>query len=275
VLTGTSERVTEANQAFLDLVGYSRQDFLQHGLDWRKITPPEHAAQDAAALDALNKTGVCPLFEKEYIHKRGHRVPVVIGAALLDREPLRWIAFALDLSESKAREEHIRHLLQELTHRAKNLIAVIQAIAHQIIATSTSLKEFDERFSPRLHALAGIQDLLVQESWRGAPVRELVLSQLAHCTDLIHRRILIAGPPVSLTVTACQYIGMALHELCTNALKYGALSTETGTVSIRWSLRPSKRPEHFHMEWLESDGPSVHRRRGTVSAIGWSLGLPN
>lgn len=257
VVTSTLEGVMEANDAFLDLVGYSREDFLRHGLDWRKITPPEHVPKRIAIIEQLKDTGTCAAFEQEYIRKDGRRVPVMIGATLLDREPLRWIAFALDLSGRKGREEHIRHLLQELEHRTKNLISVIQAIAHQIVRTSSSLEDFDSRFSARLQALAGIQNLLVLDSWRGAPVRELVLSQLAHCAHLVGRRILLEGPSVSLTAMACQYIGMALHELCTNALKYGSLSGEAGTVTIRWSCQPTERPETFRIEWVEAGGPIV------------------
>jgi len=264
VVTSTLEGVMEVNDAFLDLVGYSREDFLRHGLDWIKITPPEHLPKSMAAIEQLKKTGICPAFEKEYFRKDGRRVAAMVGATLLDREPLRWIAFALDLSGAKAREEHIRQLLQELRHRTKNLVAVIQAIAHQIVKTSSTPEEFEQHFSTRLQPLARIHDLLIEDGWRGAPVRDLVLSQVAHCADLVDRRVLLEGAPVSLAATACQYIGMALHELCTNAMKYGSLSTETGTVTIRWSCRPAARPETFRIEWIEAGGPIVRpsRRKG-------------
>jgi PAS domain S-box-containing protein len=258
VATATVEGVIDANDAYLNIIGYSREDFLRHGIDWRSITPPEHLAKDMAGLQRLEQTGVCPAFEKEYIRKDGQRVPVLIGATALDHEPTRWVAFAIDLSAQKASEEHVRQLMHELGHRTKNLVTVISAIAHQLAKTSRSMQDFDCRFSARLQALAGINDLLIQDDWRGATVRELVISQLAHCVDLVGHRVLLDGPPVSLTASACQNIGMALHELCTNALKYGSLSSETGTVTIRWSLLPADHPENLTIVWIEEGGPVVN-----------------
>ncbi len=257
VATATAEGVTDANDAFLDLVGYTREDFRREGLDWRKITPAEHLGKDLAGLEQLKKTGTCPAFEKEYVRRDGTRVPVLIGATLLDLEPLRWVAFTLDLSERKASEAHIRHLLEELTHRTKNLISVIQAISHQTVRTSGNLEEFERAFSGRLKALADIHAILVEDSWHGAAADELVRAQLAHCAELVGTRIHLDGPPVFLTAKACQYIGLALHELCTNAMKYGALSNDAGVVTIRWNVQPPDHPELFQIEWLESGGPAV------------------
>ena len=257
VATATLEGITDANDAFLQIVGYSREDFLRQGIAWRQITPPEQLAKDKAAVETCKATGVCPASEKEYIRKDGRRVPVLFGATLLDHEPIRWIAFAIDLSERKASEEHTRQLLREMTHRSKNLIAVISAIAHQLAQTPGSSEDFNVRFSARLQALAGIHDILVRDDWRGAMVRELIRSQLAHCADLLGHRVLLQGPPVSLRATACQYLGMALHELGTNALKYGALSSETGSVTIRWSVQPAENPASFTIEWVEDGGPLV------------------
>jgi PAS domain S-box-containing protein len=257
VATVTLAGITEANDAYLAILGYSREDYLRHGVDWKAITPPEYRENDLAAIRALKDTGICRVFEKEYIRKNGTRVPVLIGATLLDREPMRWLSFVIDISERKAREEHARQLVEELAHRTKNLLSVIQAIAHQLGQKSDSIDEFQQRFSSRLQALAGIHDLMVREDWRGAPIRELIMSQFAHCADLVGDRIVLDGSPLSLTATACQYLGIALFELCTNALKYGALSAATGTVTIRWSLEPASHPDHFRLEWMEKGGPPV------------------
>ena len=261
VTIATPEGVISANDAFLDIIGISREEFVQHGTDWRKITAPELLPDNMARLKTLRDTGICPAFEKEYVRKDGTRIPVLIGGTLLDREPFRWIAFTLDLSKQKAREEQTRNLSRELAHRTKNLIAVVQAIAHHLAQRSGSVEEFEKQFGVRMQALAGIHGLMVQEDWRGAPVRDLVLTQLAHCADLVGKRIVLEGPPVSLTAESCQYIGMAINELCTNALKYGALSGDRGTVTIRWSLQPPERPVHFEMEWIEAGGPAAKSPR--------------
>lgn len=257
VVTATLDGITEANDAFLSTIGYSRQDFLRHAIDWRTITPPEHAAKDLAGVEQLKETGVCPAYEKAYIRKNGRRVPVLTGATLLERTPLRWVAFVIDLTEQTARQEHSSALMQELTHRSKNLIAVISAISHQLAKTSSSLKEFDARFSSRLQALAGIHDITIRNDWRGCAVRELVLSQLAHCDDLLNKRIFLEGKPAALSASACQYVGMAFHELCTNALKYGALSGDDGSVTIRWSSEPAAPAGNLTITWTERGAPPV------------------
>jgi two-component sensor histidine kinase len=169
------------------------------------------------------------------------------------------MSFIVDLSAQKAAEESTRDLMRELAHRTKNLITVISAIAHQIARTSENLNEFELRFSVRLQALAGIHDILVRSDWRGATLNELILSQIAHCADMARHRVIIEGPPVSVTAAACQYLGMALQELATNALKYGALSQDRGTVTITWSLCPPEHPETLTIDWIEDGGPSVKR----------------
>ena len=144
-----------------------------------------------------------------------------------------------------------------MTHRTKNILAVVSALAHQIARTSSSLEMFRDRFTARLRALAVVHDMLVRDDWQGAAVDDLVRSQLAHCGELAEGRIRLNGPPVSLCATASQYIGMAFYELSTNALKYGALSGETGTVAVRWAVQPAGRPETFTLEWIEEGGPPV------------------
>jgi PAS domain S-box-containing protein len=278
VATATTEGIIDCNDAYLNIIGYSRDDFLQQGIDWRKITPPEHLPYDMAGLEQLKQTGICAAFEKEYIRKDSRRVPVLIGATVLDYEPLQWISFIIDLSEQKASEEKARQLSNEMAHRTKNLLTVVSAIARQLAQTSGSLEEFTSRFSARLAALGGIHDLLVRDNWRGATVRDLALAQLAHCADLVGRRILLEGGTVSLNATACQYLGMALHELSTNAIKHGALSNDAGTVTIKWSQQPPENPESFTIDWIEQGGPRVksptrqgYGRRVTTQFIAHAL----
>jgi PAS domain S-box-containing protein len=111
VMVVGEDRVHEANDAYLGITGYSRDDLEGGRIDWRKITAPECADADAQALDQLLRTGACQPFEKEYVHKHGHRVPVLIGAALIDRDPLRWTAFVVDLSSRRQAEQERAELL--------------------------------------------------------------------------------------------------------------------------------------------------------------------
>ena len=168
------------------------------------------------------------------------------------------VGVSTDISERKANDEQRQFLMREVTHRSKNLLAVVQSMARQTATMSASLDDFQGRFSARLQGLATSHDLLLQEDWRGASIRQLVISQLGHLIDLIDSRILVTGPDGLLHPDAAQNIGLALHELSTNASKYGALSNETGRVYIRWGLLPGGPDgEQFFINWQEDGGPPV------------------
>jgi len=175
------------------------------------------------------------------------------------------IGGAVDITDRKEHEARIHLLMRELNHRSRNLLAVIQAIARQSAATAVSSGDFLERFSARLQSLAESHDLLVRDSWRGSSMQEIVRSQLGHYSDLVGSQIELRGEPMRVRPDAAQHIGMALHELATNAAKYGALSRESGRVGIRWSVEPGEdAPLRCRLCWQESGGPPVERptRRG-------------
>jgi len=141
--------------------------------------------------------------------------------------------------------------LREINHRAKNMLSVVDVIAHQTAAKSP--EDFIERFSERIQALSANQDLLVRNEWDGVEIADLVRAQLAHFADLIGPRIVVHGPKLRLNPASAQAIGLALHELATNAGKYGALSTDIGRVDIGWRTEG----DTLTMSWTEHDGPPV------------------
>ena len=171
---------------------------------------------------------------------------------------------AVDITERKRYEQHLRLLMRELTHRSKNLLAVIQAMARQTAAAAVSTEAFLDRFGARLQGLASSHDLLVQESWQGASIPELVRAQLGHYADLVGSKIVLEGEPLYLKPEAAQNVGLALHELATNAAKYGALSTPEGRIRISWGLVGDGADRRFRIAWIESGGPEVTapERRG-------------
>jgi two-component sensor histidine kinase len=175
------------------------------------------------------------------------------------------VRLTANIERRKKTEEHIRFIMREVTHRAKNLLAVIQSIAKQTASRSASLHDFEDLFQGRLRGLAASIDLLVQESWQGAAIRDIVRSQLAHYRDEIGGQITMTGPDVFLSPEATQNIGFALHELATNASKYGALSSPQGRVEVRWSIDPpGSELRRFRLTWIERNGPRVEppRRKG-------------
>jgi two-component sensor histidine kinase len=148
--------------------------------------------------------------------------------------------------------------MSEISHRAKNMLSLVEAIARQTAAHQP--EDFIERFSDRIQALSANQDLLIRNEWKGVDVEDLVCAQLALFADLIGSRIAVRGPKLRLKAASAQAIGLALHELATNAGKYGSLSTEMGRVDVSWGMANGT----LTMRWAERDGPPVSapQRRG-------------
>jgi two-component sensor histidine kinase len=165
--------------------------------------------------------------------------------------------------ERKEREEHERLLMREVNHRAKNMLSLVQAIARQ--TATGNHEDFVERFSERIQALSANQELFVRNEWRGVEIEDMVRAQLSHFIDLIGSRIVVDGPKLRLNAAGAQAIGLALHELSTNAGKYGALSTDKGRVDVFWATDS----ETFTMSWSEREGPAVSapKRRGFGTTV--------
>jgi two-component sensor histidine kinase/PAS domain-containing protein len=180
---------------------------------------------------------------------------------VLDRQPNgkahRVIHVATDITERKAAEAHQRFLLQELSHRSKNLLTIVQSIANQSLRNSKDQKDFQNRFNGRLGGLAASNDLLARGDWRGSSLRKLIEFQLAPFIDLSSPQLEIHGPEVTLVADASQAIGLALHELATNAVKYGALSSSQGHLSVSWAVDQPPGVGGLKLEWRERGGPLV------------------
>jgi PAS domain S-box-containing protein len=168
-----------------------------------------------------------------------------------------------DVTERKQREEQEHLLMREVNHRTKNMLSVVDSIAHQ--TASRGPENFVERFSERIRALAANQDLLIRNEWQGAEIEDLVRAQLAPFAGLIGSRIVVVGPKLRLNAASAQAIGLALHELATNAGTYGALSTDVGRVDISWGGDG----DTFKMSWAEREGPPVAapERRGFGTTV--------
>jgi PAS domain S-box-containing protein len=180
-----------------------------------------------------------------------------------ERHAVSMVGTAQDISERKERQERERLLMREVNHRAKNMLSVVDAIAHQTAANTP--EDFIERFSERIQALSASQDLLIRNEWHGVGAEDLIRAQLAPFADLIGSRIVVGGPKLRLNAASAQAIGLALHELTTNAGKYGALSKDTGFLHIGWRTEG----ETFAMDWTEHDGPPVSppQRRGFGTVV--------
>lgn len=171
-----------------------------------------------------------------------------------------------DLSVREAQEQKIKFLMREVSHRANNMLTLVDTIARQTAPAGG--KDFLARFSARMRSLAAGQALLVQTDWEGADLTALIESHLQHFRELLGKRIVIDGPPICVSPQAAQALGMAVHELATNAAKYGALANDTGRVEISWRIIQGPVVQ-FAMSWTEKDGPrvAVPKRSGFGSLV--------
>jgi PAS domain S-box-containing protein len=251
-----------------DAITWSDEIYEQVGIDPRQriatmsaveayVHPEDRKAVAARRAEAY-KSGepydnefriVRPDGEVRWLYERAQPLPA--------GQPTRVYGVSMDVTERKESEAHIRFLMSEVSHRAKNLLAVVQAIATQAARATSSPVEFATTFSARLKSLASSLDLLVHQDWRGVSARELVQSQLGYYCEPDGLQVAMQGPELLLTPMAAQYLGMALHELSTNAVKYGALSLPTGKIAIAWALAGSGAARRFQMSWEESGGPPV------------------
>jgi two-component sensor histidine kinase len=193
--------------------------------------PTDQLLQSAQAL----KSGNIVVFDQTAMREAN-----VIGEALADAS------------------RDVQLYMREISHRSKNLLAVVQSISRQTQRSSPDLKTFAQRFDSRLESLARSHDLLVNRNWGGVPIRELIEAQLESFVTPGDDRIGLEGPVMSLSPAASQHIGLAIHELATNATKYGALSGRDGRVSISWNEnRDCDGRPIFRLIWAESGGPPV------------------
>ncbi len=176
------------------------------------------------------------------------------------RKPVYFVGIFQDVTARKQAEDQQRFLLDELNHRVKNTLATVQSIAAQTLRSASSPAAFRDAFEGRLLALSKTHDLLTRNSWRDADLHELAKQELAPYRRNNDERVLIEGPAVDLPPRYAINLGLVLHELVTNAAKYGALSMPSGHVKLTWTIvRHPDRPAQLRLHWSESGGPPVEK----------------
>lgn len=150
-------------------------------------------------------------------------------------------------------------LVRELHHRVKNTLATVQALVGATGRSTGSFEAFYRSFSSRITSLAKTHTLLTEDYWQTAPLREIVLNELKPFAESRQPRFMLLGPPVELAADLAVPVGMALHELTTNAVRYGALSVPAGYVEVRWNVNEIEGARKLHLEWREFGGPPVNK----------------
>jgi PAS domain S-box-containing protein len=227
---------------------------------WRTRVHPD----DLGRLDALRSQAFA---ERRREHNTEYRIVTPDGRtrwiesrALVtydgDGRPTRIVGVNIDMTERKRAEEQQSLLVAELDHRVKNVLATVAAVASRTSEHSSSTSDFIEGLDHRLQSMAEAHSLLSRNRWLGVRLADLVSQELApYATS---GKVMIEGPAVCLTSAATQAVALVLHELATNAAKYGALSTARGEVSVRWDVRSNGAiPSSLKLEWNEQGGPVV------------------
>jgi PAS domain S-box-containing protein len=263
-------KLLRANDRFCEIVGRPREELLT--LSVRDITHAQDVPQHIALFKRAVETGEPFEIEKRYVRPDGsvvwvhNSMTIVRDAAGRMRSAL---AAVLDITERKRLEEHRELLVNELNHRVKNTLATVQSIASQTLRNAVSPDQAQDDLEQRLIALSRAHDILTRESWEGAGIHEVIAGAVEAYRHDNEGRFRIRGPDVRLPPRMALALAMAMQELITNALKYGALSTPDGEVRIAWSIDRSQVPARLELRWQEVGGPPVTEpaRRGFGSRL--------
>jgi two-component sensor histidine kinase len=173
------------------------------------------------------------------------------------------------LAASRQAEERQALLVRELHHRVRNSLAMVQALVGATARSAGTIQEFQRSFAARINSLAKTQTLLTEDYWQTALLSEMIRSEFRPFDEPGQRRFTLNGPRVELSADLAVPVGMALHELSTNAVKYGALSVAAGRVDVSWTVRTTEAGRRLHLDWTETGGPPVRppRRQGFGSTL--------
>jgi PAS domain S-box-containing protein len=261
-------RFLRANARFCEITGYSADELLNCGFG--SITYPEDVAPDMDNFAALvsGQTDTYQI-EKRFLRKDGTTIWVAVSASIVrddHGQPLYGLRIVQDITELKRSQARQKLLLDELNHRVKNMLATVQSVAMQTRRRATDLDGFTQAFEGRLMALNRAHELLTREIGTGVLLRDLLRETVAPYEAAAGERFRLRGPEIRLGSEVAVTLAMALHELTTNAAKYGALSTPHGCISIEWR---SSAPDSLTIDWAETCGPPVVKptRRGFGSDL--------
>lgn len=243
----------------------------------RQVTHPEDYPRTSAmagrAMDPALRENIP--YEYRIVRPDGAvRWVLAHGEAVFDDTPtglaaVRYVGAIQDITDRTRAAERRQFLINELNHRVKNTLATVQSIAQQTLRPGQPALEARQLLTSRLIALSGAHDILTRENWETADLRDIVAQTLRPYEPEVGTRFEVEGPGLHVAPKAAVALAMALHELATNAVKYGALSNEQGSVSILWALASQGGDPRLILDWRERDGPPVvaPTRRGFGSRL--------
>lgn len=249
-----------ANDSFLRLTGYSRDEVLGHSFNFLMAQGADSKA--LAAVEAAFDVNDDQSSEVRYCRKDGSDFWAALFISPV-RDPsgniIQYFASFIDLTEHREDQAQSRMLIDELNHRVKNTLTTVQAIVGQALRNTSDVAEIRESIESRLFALSRSHDLLTRENWENADLLDVVKEALEPFGIANGRseRFRVTGTNVRFPPKAALALGIAFHELATNAVKYGAFSGETGCVLISWEIKSAPGGDRLILTWSEKNGPPV------------------
>ena len=262
--------ITSWNKGAERLFGYTAREAV--GAPVALFIPADLMDEELSIVERIRRDENIERYETVQRRKDGTLLDVSLTVSPLEDAQGRVVGtsrIARDITERKRYQQRREWLVNELNHRVKNTLSTVQSFAMQTLRHAATVAEGRDTFEARLMALSKAHDVLTQEHWEGANLNKVIAdATAAYCGDVHGSRFQMAGPIVRLQPRAVLALSMALHELATNAVKYGALSNMTGVVEITWRLIPGD-PQRFQLNWAESGGPPVEppSRRGFGSRL--------
>jgi two-component sensor histidine kinase len=266
VITGNTAsyeflRLLRQNNPSLSAPAEERPRNFEVLVDGRVLVPEELPVQRAARGEEVRN------FEEETRFADGTSRYLFGNATPLrdaQGQPCGAVAAFVDITDRKRAEEQRDLLVAELNHRVKNTLATVISIAQQSFARASNVDEARRSFASRIRALAKTHGRLAEANWSGVSFETILLDELSPYFQEDGSNVRISGPPVRLSAKGALTLGMAIHELATNAAKHGALSTKTGSVDVAWNV--DSEDKRLRIRWIEIGGPSV--RPPTRSGFG-------
>ncbi|KTS06671.1 histidine kinase [Methylobacterium radiotolerans] len=228
--------------------------------DWIAAQPPwsdfpfillrlRGAEPNAQLTDMLGNVSV--------LERPFHPATLVMAARSAHRAKRRQLEARAYLEERERTTERQALLIRELHHRVKNTLATVQALLGASARSATSVDAFYASFSARVISLAKTHNLLTEDYWQQAPLRDMLMNELGPYNDVEGARIQLDGPAIDLMGDLAVPTGMAIHELTTNAAKHGALSVPEGRIAVRWDIEQTPAARLLHLDWTERGGPAT------------------
>jgi len=265
VFTDATERgnpIIFANDSFLSLTGYAREEVL--GQEFNFMLAHAADAETLAQVKAEFEGTSDIISEIRYRRKDGAEFWVALFISPVRDERghvVQYFASLVDLTKHKEEENQARKLIEELNHRVKNTLSMVRSFVRQALRFHTDPREIRDAIESRLLALSRSHDLLTRENWKSAGLRDVINDALEPFDVAGGRadRIVIVGEDIHLPPQTALVLGIGFNELATNAVKYGALSNQAGSILVDWKIEPSLGSSRLILHWQEKDGPPVTR----------------